>query len=232
MRGSIFFSKGLNSGNFYYGWLGETSFRWRLAGGPIMAGLEALWFLGVTSIAKEPYSCLIVQGSGPLSPVPHPIDPRMPRTDENWPVFEPNEPAHEILYLSHLWAQKAQSHYSIRCMDVDKDSRPNFRPLATLNSSAWALKGVFRVCLANDNLPWFTSKHVHCAFYVFQRNVSFSALFCITNNVSTGAIVLPSSSALVNRSLDSSKVKFATILNSTFQLVSVADHVGLSTIWW
>ena len=31
---------------------------------------------------------------------------------------------------------------------------------------------------------------------------------------------------VVNRSLDSSKVKFATIINATFQPNSVADHAG------
>ena len=36
---------------------------------------------------------------------------------------------------------------------------------------------------------------------------------------------------VVNRSFDSSKVEFATIINSTFQLISVADHAGFSIIW-
>ena len=38
-------------------------------------GLEVLWYSGVTSIAKEPYNCLIWQGGGPD---PCPLPPSLP----------------------------------------------------------------------------------------------------------------------------------------------------------
>ena len=62
------------------------------------AGLEVLWYPGVTSIAKEPYNCLIFQRV--QTPVPYLIYPlwiraclELPRIDL---LLEPNEPAHEI----------------------------------------------------------------------------------------------------------------------------------------
>ena len=45
------------------------------------AGLEVLWYPGVTSFAKEPYNGLILQGV--QTPVPYPLSPQ---TSENWPV--------------------------------------------------------------------------------------------------------------------------------------------------
>ena len=45
------------------------------------AGLEVLWYPEVTSIAKEPYNCLILQGV--QTPVPYPLPPplKLPRID-------------------------------------------------------------------------------------------------------------------------------------------------------
>ena len=57
-------------------------------------GSFVIQYPGVTSIAKEPYNCLILQGV--QTPVPYPLPPplKLPRFDL---FLEPNEPAHKIL---------------------------------------------------------------------------------------------------------------------------------------
>ena len=52
----------------------QMAFRWRADDGlTLNAGLVALWFLEIrTSIAKEPYSFVIFQGSGGPDPLPPP----------------------------------------------------------------------------------------------------------------------------------------------------------------
>ena len=62
----------------------ETPFKWRFAGGPMIAqhGMLAWYFVifqGIpTSIAKEPYCFVIFQGGGgPVPLPPPPLDPHM-----------------------------------------------------------------------------------------------------------------------------------------------------------
>ena len=47
------------------------------------AGLEVLWYPGVTSIAKEPYNCLILQGG----PDPCPLPPSLPSNYQELTCF-------------------------------------------------------------------------------------------------------------------------------------------------
>ena len=220
-----------------------TPFKRRFTDGPMMAQLSGIWVQLKSSQSWTPshhplsgceevpttYSkkwlvwnkCMF--GKRPLAPPS--LRPtlwiraclKQPRMDR---FLEPNEPAHEIIYehrrrsltrafATYGWRQRLKTEVQTSC-------HAEF-----VRMSIKRVICVYALLTKISNIVFSAWTRV---FYVFQRKASLS-------NMKTHHILWISQTMSARCCCASSQIKFATLINSTFQVVTEAGHVGFSIIW-